>query len=296
MVKPMDIRAWLWKWQTELGMAATSDLFIRSTYLSLIWLLAKMIPIGDIVWGSDYLTLLWNPYSGPDALATFMNDPSWREHYLWLVFPLLALLISGVFGLYNALTRLFVWYLFVVLHYANIEVSTGGHHLFEQILFFQVFLFRVSPRAEGYVASALRFLHHLGFYAIWIQIGIMYFVAAYWKLKGVYWLSGEAMLLSLSWKEFGFPWLSEAMQRNTWYLALGNYLVFAYQLLFVILIWMRPIRGYLLLFGLLFHLSIAFIVGITDFGLLIAVSYLVFLPEGSAKKIAQKLRITSATN
>jgi len=96
-------------------------------------------------------------------------------------------------------------------------------------------------------------------------------------------------LLSLSWKDFGFDWLAESMTHNTWYLIIGNYIGFGYQLLFPVLIWIRPIRRYLLTVGLAFHLMIAFLMGIADFGLFMVAAYTIFLNPNTARLIMDRL-------
>ena len=157
------------------------------------------------------------------------------------------------------------------------------------MLFFHIVLFKVREEDSTQWASARRLLHHLGFYAIWIQIAILYFVSGVWKLRGDLWLSGEAMLMSLSFPQFSLPWIRESLTENTWYVALGTWLVLAYQLLFAFLIWIRPVRKSLLAFGLLFHLSIVFIIGLADFGLFMIASYSIFLSSSDARKVLDRL-------
>ncbi len=273
------------QWQYALPIQPVSELFIRSMYGVLLWSTIKLSTMGEVIWGSDSIHQLYDPYTNIDRFAMLLNNEAIRP-YWWVFVGLFAvLLLLGVFDKHNFITRTLVAYLFVVLHYGNVEISTGGHHLTQQLLFFHILLFRVDEHNESQWAALRRFIHHSSFYAIWLQIGIMYLVAGYWKVLGTTWPDGTAMLLTLSYKEFGFPWIADSLKENNTLLWISNHIVFAYQLLFIVLIWIKSIRPYFLSIGLIFHLSIAFIVGITDFGLLMVASYAIFVAPGTAKKV-----------
>lgn len=279
------------RWQSSLPVAAASELFIRSLYLILLWSTLKLSSIGNLIWGADYLNALYDPYTNFDRFAMLLNNEALKPFWWVIAVPMIILLLFGLLGWHNALSRLVVAYLFVVLHFGNSEISTGGHHLLQQLLYFHVLLFRVPEAADSQWASAKRFLHHLAFYGIWIQICILYLVAGYWKLKGDLWLPGEALLATLSFKEFGFPWIAENLTQNHWTLVVLNHISLWYQVFFCVLIWIKPIRKWLLSMGLLFHLSIAFLVGITDFGLFMVASYAIFIVPSTAEKWLKRIRV-----
>jgi hypothetical protein len=55
-----------------------------------------------------------------------------------------------------------------------------------------------------------------------------------------------------------------------------NYLVIWYQLLFPVLVWIKPIKKWYLLAGIVQHLFIAFVLGLPSFGLIMIVAYAIF--------------------
>lgn len=279
------------RWQRELTVGFTSQLFVRIVYLIVLWSMLKLLPIGNWVWGDDFFILLSDPFLGPDRFAMLLNVPAVRSYYLLFALPFIALLIAGVAGFHNFFTRIAVWFLFVNLHFGNGAISTGGHHLIQQLLFFHIFLFSVNSSSHGYFASLRRFVHHLSHYAIWAQIAVLYLVSGVWKLKGDLWLDGTAMQMTMSFKEFGFPWIADSIGANNWMLMMLTWMVLGYQLLFAVLIWIRPVRKWLLVFGMLFHLSIIFIVGITDFGLFMIASYSIFIPNKVAQRYASTMNL-----
>ena len=283
-------------WQSLLTIGSASELFIKIVYLVLIWSTIKLLFMGDVVWGNDYFILLSDPFTGPDRFAMLLNIPEVRNYYLLFALPFLGLLFAGLLGFHNVITRLAVWFLFVNLHFGNGAVSTGGHHLIQQLLFFHIFLFQVIDEKKSYLASLGRFFHHLAHYSIWLQIAILYLVSGVWKLKGDLWLDGSAMFLTLSFKEFGFPWIANSLKENTIFLQLLTWAVLAYQVMFIVLVWIKPIRKWVLLFGAAFHISIIFLIGITDFGLFMIASYSVFINNDLANKVLRKLRLRRAFN
>jgi len=263
----------------ELDRQAVSSLFVKGLYALLLWYVLKSFSIWDILYGPENLSILMNPYEGIDKLAMLFNIESIRVYYMPVLLIFVGLLLFGLFRKTNVVTRLAVWYLFLLLHFANFETSTGGHHLVQQVLFLHIFLLDYS--GEGPYTGVKKHIHHLAHYAIWVQIAILYAVSGGFKLLGTDWLQGEAMLMSLSFKEFGFLWLSESLQQNNIFLMSLTWIVLGYQVLFPVLIWVARIRGPFLLVGLIFHLSVLFVVGIVDFGLFMVVSYLIFLSSDS---------------
>lgn len=277
------------QWQTVVPNASVSELSIRIIYLVLFWSLVKSLNIASIVWGPDSLSLLYNPYTNFDSWAMILNVPAVREYYFLILYPAIGLLLAGMFGFHHFFSRFILWYLYVALQFGNVETSTGGHHLIQQMLFFQIFLFRENELKRWPAFRNL--VHNLSFYSLWVQLCILYLAAGVYKLLGTYWLDGYAFLLSLSFKEFSMPFIADSLRENNWFFALLNYIVLVYQLVFAALIWVRQIRKPFLLVGLLFHLSIAFVVGLMDFGLFMVAAYAVFIEEGTAKRFLDRLSL-----
>ncbi|MBT3646612.1 MAG: HTTM domain-containing protein [Flavobacteriales bacterium] len=281
------LTALLNNWQMDVSVARVSELSIRIIYLVLLWSLVKSLNVASIVWGPDSLTLLYSPYTNFDRFAMILNVPEVREYYWMFLYPAIGILFAGLFGFHHYLSRLILWYLFLVLQFGNVETSTGGHHLMQQLLFFQIFLFK-SNELEKW-PSFRNLVHNLSFYSLWVQLAMLYLASGLFKLLGTYWLDGYAFLLSLSFKEFGMPMIADSLSENNWFFASLNYTVLVYQLLFAALIWIRPIRKPFLLIGLLFHLSIAFIVGLMDFGLFMVAAYSVFIQKDVADRIMKRI-------
>jgi len=279
------IDRWLTQLQSEVANPFSSQLYLRIINLTAFALIAWMIPIANEVWGMDHFVIIDHGFTGYRRLAVLLREPFFREHYQWFLYPFLGLTGLAVLGFSNFISRLFTWVLFVNLHWADYEVSNGGWHVLHHLLLLSIFLFRVEDHPKTRVQSTKIVLHNLGFWFSWIQISILYLTAGSHKFLGSYWLYGDALFVTLNIQEFSLPWILEFLDTNTWYLRFANWVSLFYQISFPVLIWFRPIRPYLLSLGLVFHLSIAFLVGVIDFGLILVAAYAMFIPNNRAKKL-----------
>jgi hypothetical protein len=271
-------------WQELVKMESVTLLFTKALYAFLLLNYIRLLPIADQIWSNESFIILSKGVHGFDRLAFLLNEPFYREHYLWILLSTMGFLLMGIVGLQNVFTRTFVFVLYVNLHNANYEVSNGGYNLIQLLLFFHIFWFRLSDRAENRGASLMRLLHNLSFYGVWLQISLLYLSAGLFKLNGDHWLIGDAIAHVLAIEEYSLPWIIPVAETNPWWMMLASWTTLVYQILFAVIIWVRPLRPYWLLLGTFIHLGIAFVVGITDFGIIMVLSYLIFMNPKSIQK------------
>jgi len=114
-----------------------------------------------------------------------------------------------------------------------------------------------------------------------VEIALIYFVSGYDKLITASWRNGNAIFSVANFDFFSNPNLSIPL--TGWSAWLIAWLVILFEISFLFFIWFKRFRNYWLIAGVLFHLSIIVFVGLLDFGLVMIISYLIFLP---AKKLA----------
>lgn len=266
-------------WQVSLSIAHTSRLFIQVLYLFVFVNFIRLLPISEIIWGQQSFVILNKVDSGFQQLAFLMNVDFFRANFRWFLYPIMILTFFGIFGCHNFFSRVAVFFLFVNLHYGNHEISNGGHNLVQQFLFLHIFWFKVSEGSTSFWTSFMRLVHHLSFYGAWVQLCIVYLSAGLLKLKGNLWLDGSAISHVLSIEEYSLPSIISIAWENPWWMKLATWVTLIYQLTFPWIIWIKNSRSILLFLGTVIHLGIAFIVGITDFGMIMVISYLLFLPN-----------------
>lgn len=188
---------------------------------------------------------------------------------------ILALLALGVGGrIAGRVLGLLAFLLHVSFIHANVGAIYGVDLIFTFFLFFFVF---VDDRArKGTLAS---WLASTGFRMAQIQLCVIYAFSGLEKLKGALWWKGEAIwnvVGNPQLARFDFTWLSSLPV----VLVLVAYLTLFWEVYFPALIWMARLRVPMLLLGVGFHLSIAAMMNIFFFGLIMITTYVLFLkPE-----------------
>lgn len=150
---------------------------------------------------------------------------------------------------------------------------TGGDSLFQHLLFFCVFLSTGESKKDGAINDLDIAVHNTGVIALHLQVCIVYFLNAIAKLNDADWLKGTAVSDALAIHEFSLPAFYAA--KGIFYVAM-NYLVILYQLLFPVLVYVKKIKKWYLLFGIVQHLFIAFVLGLPSFGFIMILAYTIF--------------------
>ena len=120
-----------------------------------------------------------------------------------------------------------------------------------------------------------------GILFIKIEIALIYFLSGYDKLITASWRNGNAIFSVANLDYFSNPNFS--MQLSGLSALVVAWLVILFEISFAFFIWFKKFRNYWLIAGVLFHLAIIVYMGLLDFGLVMIISYLIFLP---AKKLA----------
>jgi hypothetical protein len=171
-----------------------------------------------------------------------------------------------------------IWLLVLNIHYKVYATLTGGDNLINQLLFFNVLL----GAREADSGHRLRtFLHNVGFAGVTIQVCLVYMISALTKLSDEGWRDGTALLTTAGIEHYrNFPpqaWIKPEVWKAL------NYAVIAYQLLFSFLIWIRPLKKWLLVAGVIMHLYIAFGMGLVLMGITMIIAYIPFWPISQNK-------------
>lgn len=120
-----------------------------------------------------------------------------------------------------------------------------------------------------------------GVLLIKVQIALIYFLSGYDKLITASWRSGHAIFSVANLDFFSNPNFS--VQLTGLSTLLVAWLVIIFEISFAFFIWFEKFKKYWLIAGTVFHLAIIVFMGLLDFGLVMLISYLIFLP---VKKIA----------
>lgn len=206
-------------------------------------------------------------------LAFILNN--YYSRNLCLVFILLlgALSLIGVFRRSNYMSNLLLWLVMLNMNSYLYATLTAGDYLLNQLLFFNIF-FSTKQGASVFFNDLRTAFHNMALAGMKAQICLAYFLAAWFKLTDAAWLNGSAVHQIFQIPEYTNGLL---MSLPLWLCMMLNYATIAYQLLFPFTIWFRSCKIYLLAFGIIQHLAIAFGMGLFSFGIIMMICYLVFL-------------------
>jgi hypothetical protein len=236
-----------------------------------------------IYWIWDY-KLLFAEHSMVYKHASVI--PIWQKPAFLLytsysnVLPMLFLGLATAMSLYLLFSEKAFRLVFFLLWISIVNIinntycaSSAGDKLFENLLFFCIFLADGNSKGTPFLNSLDMAFHNSGLIALRFQVCLVYLFAAIAKLPNEDWMDGNAVNMTLAVHDYSLPIAYEG------YGTIGkvlNYLVIWYQFLFPVLVWIRPIKKWYLLVGILQHLFIAFVLGLPSFGLIMIVAYAIF--------------------
>lgn len=238
---------------------------------------------------SVYWLVFYNLYFGPQAIVynapmaiTSFKDLSYILYasswpfmaYVFIVPIIFVCVLALAFKRKYILSDLIIWFLVVNLNNKIYPTLTGGDYLLNQFLFFAAFLsMSGSQRSEGKGDDLKVLIHNFSTIAIMVQLCIVYFLSALAKCNDMGWMSGTALATLSQIKHFNLYNSS----RFGFYTVLTYGVVF-YQLVFPVLVWIKKIKKPFIIFGLLMHLYIAFVMGLPEFGFIMIIGYIFFWP------------------
>ena len=204
----------------------------------------------------------------------------------------LGLVVALLFGLGiggRAMTA--VHYIFLVsLYMRNPALLDGGDNLAYLVLLYLIpvnttSVLAVRSRIPAPAAPRLStLLHNVGLMFIGAQLCFVYLASGMYKIQGQYWRDGTALYYILRVPEFSWPIVTDYLVKLSWFITFATYATVFFQLLFPALIIRRETRALAVLCGVIFHLSIALLMGLTTFSLYIIATETIFLSDYHYKK------------
>jgi len=262
--------------------------FKRVLYIFLFINTLTLLPIAEELFG--YYGIVgsggWNTITpwyaqGSRALVNVLSHPI-NGTYTWIywvfIIGQLIGLTLGLLGVWRRLAALMVYFFTVNLFLKGYLMFTGGEALINILLFYLIFINETADtKSCNYKIQNV--LNNTFFVIMLIQICVLYFFSTLYKLIDPYWLSGEAMMYISRVDAFSGDMMRNLFAENPMISKLATWSVLAYQGLFSILVWIRKVKIPLLVIGVMFHLSISFFMGIFAFGVIMTITYILFLED-----------------
>jgi hypothetical protein len=225
----------------------------------------------DICTLLPFATFFWGPHGigwgstksvlGP-LLGSFCDRVFTTDIAIYCILAVLSIgalcLIMGYSTRFAALLALICYFL---LQQRLPEITDGGDILTQIVLIYMLFL--LPHRAKYCPGQFHVWLHNLAVLAIGLQLAVVYFTAGLSKADGIWWQQGIAMYYISQVQWFTLPGAYQLFS-NPWIVTMATYGTMCYELLFPTAILSRLKLPWIMC-GILFHISIAVIMGMISF-------------------------------
>ena len=244
-------------------------LAIYTLYKCLYWIInfSLLFSENNIIYHNGVKLSWWK-----DPVFFLFNHPTNTLATVFIAIAILLALYVLLFKKHHRISFFILWFLISNINNNVFCTMTGGDVLFQHLLFFCIFLSNNESK-QGAINDLDIAVHNTGVIALHVQICLVYFLNGIAKIQDADWMNGNAISDSLAVHEFSLPAYYGC---KGVFVATLNYLVIWYQLLFPILVYIKKIKKWYLLTGILQHLFIAFILGLPSFGLIMIVAYCIF--------------------
>lgn len=268
--------------QISIGAMLLLQIFLELPFAGYLW-----GPRG-VGWGST------SPVLGP-VLGNIFDLVFTTDAGVFCVLFILSIAALGLlFGYITRFSNFIALVIFFLLGQRLPELYDGGDDITRLVLFYMLFLL---PHRATFSSGELRvWFHNIAILAITLQLVIMYTISGFAKAHGEMWQEGIAMysLSQVQW--YSLPDAYKLFM-NPLIVTLATYVSMFYQLLFPVAIISRLKLPWILL-GILFHLSIAVLMGLIPFSMVMIGLELFLISDQEYAKICNRghpLRIVNGT-
>jgi hypothetical protein len=268
----------------EAGTQKTAALWLFEKAL-MLWLLGNVLyhlPLKGIFWGNDALFNLAQKNTGIVQniyyVLTFnrnLDDWVFGVHIVGILWALI--------GWKGWIAKPFVYLTGYMLYYSAYFAFNSGFLL---CLLWTFFLIPLQLSSKSRSADVI---NNLVLIACVAQFMLVYLIAGFTKWSGIDWLEGSGLYYALHLEHYSPDWVRNMFLGSTGLLMILSYFALIYQTAFPFLIWVKRIKIPLLIAGCLFHLGIAIMLNLWDFGLAMIVGYTLFLEERWAARFLRIL-------
>lgn len=188
----------------------------------------------------------------------------------------LVVLILGLFFNPNYFSAVAIFWFSISLSKLIATVANGSDLVLNIFLFISIFLATTPKLPSGKLSQLQSLISNSALLLSQIQLALIYLLSGYDKLTSEAWQTGAAMHSIINLTFFQNPFLK--FEFNEVHCTVLSWLVILFELSFSVLIWFKKFRIPMLVVGVMFHLGIVFFLGLLDFGIIMIICYVVFLP------------------
>ena len=265
---------------TVMPYSTNIKLFRRALMLFLLCNTLFLLPFSETLYGSNSYFI---PFDASNNILlrvlSLLEKPWFASHWQWFVAAQIISILACLLLPYKRISTILVYFFTACLYHKTIPIQNAGFNLLVMVLFILIFM---DEKATETKHPKWRIINttvtNFAFWAARLQVIIMYVVASIYKLYGETWLNGTAFYYVLYTDTYSHPLFRNWFIGNSLVIHGISWFALGLQLLFPVLVWFKQTKPLMLIMGVLFHLLIIFINGIIDFGIIMLIMYLLFIP------------------
>lgn len=257
------------------------DFFKRLLYALLFINALTLLPAANDIFGYNGIAgtkgFMWG---GTGSFLNLLSHPINHKHEWihWLfIIGQLVFLGLGFFRIKPLLSSIAIWFLTANLFLKGALFFTGGEVLVNFMLFYLIFIQKTNTESKNYLLQNT--INNTFYIILLIQVCVLYFFSAFWKFFDSNWVNGYAMYYVSQIETFSSGWLAALYKDNLLLSKIITYTVLLYQGSFALVVWIKKLKVPFLILGTLFHITISIGMGIFTFGIIMSLSYILFLEE-----------------
>jgi Vitamin K-dependent gamma-carboxylase len=255
-------------------------LFLRSDWLE--W-------FGPHAWVSLPTMQAMEPGTRLNLFTVIPHSDRWLDAFFWIAL-IAALLLTA--GFLTRLNSVMVFLCLASIHQRNLFITHGGDTFLRVAGFFLIFapagamlsVDRLLRMWQGREVEPVPPRSPWAQRMIQIQLSLLYIAAFCWKVKGSPWLQGTALFYVYhldALKRFPVP---DLLVRPLM-VKIGSWLTLVLELSLGVLIWIKKLRYFLLVLGLIFHLWLEYSLNTPLFQWDVLSAYILFVDPGDLERI-----------
>lgn len=288
------------------------ELFRRALYIFLFLNTLSLLPIAEEIW--SYNGIIgprgWNfgiptIEQGSYAIINVLSHPA-NNTYTWvyIVFIVgqLVFLTTGILRIFPSVSSIMIYFFTMNLFLKGGQMFTGGEVLVCLLLLYLIFIqknktgkhkisFRIPKDEKAEFSFLQNILNNSFYWMCLIQVCLVYFFSTFYKLLDWNWINGSAVMFVSRIDAYSSGINRFFFADNYTLSIIATYSILIYQALFPFVVWFKKIKKIFLIFGVIFHLGIAFGMGLFTFGIIMCLVYLLFLDVEQIDRLKKKLHL-----
>ncbi|MCC6250914.1 MAG: HTTM domain-containing protein [Bacteroidia bacterium] len=276
----------------------TITLFKNSLLIFLFLYFIQFLPIAKYFLGPDNYMV---PYYKSSNIflkpLNLLEGNAFSQYYLFFNIGILFFIAAYFFLPLKRISLVVIYILLMNIYHKTAPLQNGGFSLLTMVFFMLLFIDEHAANTKNFYWRTIKLaICNFGFLLIRLQIVTLYLVASWYKLQGQTWIDGTAFYYVLYNEMYTQPLFTNAFIDNTFIIKSVSWFTLLFQMLFPFFVWIKKTKKIMIAAGVFFHVMIAWMMGIVDFGIIMILMYTMFNTEEFNTKVLNIFRWKSKAN